>query len=73
MERLAFTYSCTARAQDLQDSVNPKYVPQNSDDVEIFQTKQSLLYFAFLTSWFHQKVNSLFSVMSLHMILRTIL
>ena len=38
----------TTRAQDPQEIINPRYVPHNSDDVDIFRAKQISLHSVFV-------------------------
>ncbi len=38
----------TARAQDLQDLLNPSYVPMTPDDKDVFKAKQEYLYSVFV-------------------------
>ena len=41
-------FVATARAQDLQDLLDPNYVPSSSDDIAVFQAKQEYLYSVFV-------------------------
>jgi hypothetical protein len=42
-------FVATARAQDLQDILDPNYVPRTADDKAVFQAKQEYLYSVFVT------------------------